>query len=147
MIANVIGTVSSGSRSRPLHVTKEMLGVRTRKRILYPDQNLFSSVYRGVDRQWDEAMQRIADLRDLQLLAVPYSPTHESEADLYKHRDDLLRFVQTIARGHYFWPSYQETQIVKAFQAYLANAPSSYIKGGSRRASDGRSRLGRPLFC
>ena len=43
--------------------------------------------------------------------------------------DDLLNFIQRVARGHRFEPycCVEETQILKAFQAYLANAPAAYI--------------------
>jgi len=107
-----------------------MLGIQTRKSILYLDQHFFSSVYRGNDPQWDTAMQRITELLDLQLVAVPYSSTHEAEADFYTRRDDLVKFIQRVARGHYFEPYYrvEQTQILKAFQAYLANAPATYVK-------------------
>ena len=66
----------------------------------------------------------------LQLVAVPYSSTHEAEADFYTRRDDLVRFIQRVSRGHHFEAYYliEETQILKAFQAYLANEPSAYIK-------------------
>ena len=69
------------SRPRSVRVTKEMLGIQTRKSILYLDHNFFSSVHRGNDPQWQTAMQRITELLDLQLVAVPYSSTHEAEAD------------------------------------------------------------------
>jgi hypothetical protein len=107
-----------------------MLGIQTRKSILYLDHNFFSSVHRGNDPQWDTAMQRITELLDLQLVAVPYSPTHEAEADFYTRRDDLLKFIQRVARGHHFEAYYrvEETQILKAFQAYLANEPTTYVK-------------------
>jgi len=107
-----------------------MLGIQTRKSILYLDQHFFSSVYRGNDPQWDTAMRRITELLDLQLVAVPYSSTHEAEADFYTRRDDLVKFIQRVARGHYFEPYYrvEETQILKAFQAYVANAAASYTK-------------------
>ncbi len=113
-----------------MQITKQMLGVQTRKSVLYLDHNFFSSVFRDNDSRWQTAMNRITDLLDLQLLAVPYSSTHEAEADFYGRRDDLVKFIQRVSRGHHFEPYYrvEETQIVKAFQAYLANAPSSYIK-------------------
>jgi hypothetical protein len=84
------------SRSRPLRVTKEMLGIQTRKNILYLDQHFFSSVYRGKDPRWDAAMRRITELLDLQLVAVPYSSTHEAEADLWVRRDDLVKFIHRL---------------------------------------------------
>jgi hypothetical protein len=113
-----------------VRVTKEMLGIQTRKSILYLDHNFFSSVYRGNDPQWNAAMQRITELLDLQLVAVPYSSTHEAEADFYTQRDELVQFIQRVARGHHFEAYYrvEETQILKAFQAYLANEPTTYIK-------------------
>jgi hypothetical protein len=118
------------SRSRPVRVTKEMLDIKTRKSILYLDQHFFSSVYRGNDPRWDTAMLRVTELLDLQLVAVPYSSTHEAEADFYSRRDDLVKFIQRVARGHHFEPYYrvEQTQILKAFQAYLANEPASYIR-------------------
>ena len=118
------------SRTRSVRVTKEMLGIQTRKSLLYLDHNFFSSVYRGNGPQWNKATQRITELLDLQLLAVPYSSTHEAEADFYTRRDDLVKFIQRVARGHHFEPYYrvEETQILKAFQAYLANDPAAYIK-------------------
>jgi hypothetical protein len=113
-----------------VRVTKEMLGIQTRKSILYLDHNFFSSVYRGNDAQWNTAMLRITELLDLQLVAVPYSSTHEAEADFYTRRDDLVKFIQRVSRGHHFEAYYrvEETQILKAFQAYLADAPASYLK-------------------
>jgi hypothetical protein len=112
-----------------VRVTKEMLGIQTLKSILYLDQNFFSSLYRGNDPRWRNAMQRVTEMLDLQLVAVPYSSTHEAEADLYARRDDLVKFIQRVSRGHHFEPYYrvEETQILKAFQAYLANAPVSYM--------------------
>jgi len=113
-----------------VRITKEILGIQTRKSILYLDQHFCSSVYRGNDPQWGAAMQRITELLDLQLVAVPYSSTHEAEAAFYARRDDLVKFIQRVARGHHFEPYYrvEATQILKAFQAYLANAPASYTK-------------------
>jgi len=130
MSANVAVPPSPVFRSRSVRVTKEMLGIQTRKSILYLDHNFFSSVYRGNNQQWGTAMQRITELLDLQLVAVPYSSTHEAEADFYTRRDDLVKFIQRVSRGHHFEPYYrvEATQILKAFQAYLANAPASYTK-------------------
>jgi hypothetical protein len=130
MVASLTNPRFPISRCRPLRVTKEMLGIHTRKSILYLDQHFFSSVYRGNDPRWDAAMQRITELLDLQLVAVPYSSTHEAEADFYVRRDDLVSFIQRVSRGHHFEPYYrvERTQILKAFQAYLANAPASYLK-------------------
>jgi len=121
---------TSVSQGRSVRVTKQMLGIQTRKSILYLDHNFFSSVYRGKDARLIAAMERITELLDLQLVAVPYSSTHEAEAEFYTQRDHLVKFIQRVARGHQFKPYYrvEETQILKAFQAYLSNTPASYIK-------------------
>src|SRR5260370_1717730 len=114
MSANVAVPPSPVFRSRSVRVTKEMLGIQTRKSILYLDHNFFSSVYRGNDQQWGTAMQRITELLDLQLVAVPHSSTHEAEADFYTPRDDLLNFIQRVSRGHHFEAYYrvESTQIL-----------------------------------
>lgn len=121
---------ASRPRRRRVQLTNEMLGIHTGKSILYLDQNFFSSVYRARGSEWSTAMQRVTDVLDLQLLAVPYSSTHEAEADFYSQRDDLVQFIQRIARGHHFHPYYrvEEAQIVKAFQAFLSGGPSAYEK-------------------
>jgi len=112
-------------------VTKEMPGNQTRKSILYLDQNFFSSVHRGKDQRFTTAMERVRELLDLQLLAIPYSSTHEAEAAFTgQHRDGLVRFLQSVSRSHHFEPYWrvEETQILKAFHAYLENAPAAYEK-------------------
>src|SRR5260370_2517734 len=89
--------------SRSVRVTKESLGVQTRKSILYPDQHFFSSVFKGKDPRWSTAMQRITEFLDFQLLAVPHPSTHEPQTDLYtRRRDELLNFIQTLTHGQHF---------------------------------------------
>lgn len=130
MSTNMTVPPASVLRPRSVRITKEMLGIQTRKNILYLDHNFFSSVYRGNAPQWNTAMQRITELLDLQLVSIPYSSTHEAEADFYTRRDDLVQFIQRVSRGHHFEAYYrvEETQILKAFQAYVANEPTTYIK-------------------
>jgi hypothetical protein len=114
-----------------MEIKKEMLGIETRKKILYLDQSFFSLAYKERRHDWvDDAMVRITELLDLQLLAIPYSSIHIEEADLYKHRDALVAFIQRFSRAHQFEPYYrvEETQILKAFQAFLADKPSQYVK-------------------
>lgn len=121
---------ASTDRAHSVQITSEELGIKTHKSILYLDQNFFSSLYRGGNPQWKSAMERITELLDLQLIAIPYSPTHESEADFYRYRDDLVTFIYGQSRGHRFERhcKIEEAQILKAFQAYLANAPANYIR-------------------
>ena len=114
----------------PVHVTKQMLGNETRKAILYLDQNFLSAVQRG-DQWADMPMKKVKQLLDLQLLAIPYSTTHIDEADLNgEYRDELVRFIQGISRGHRFEPYWhvEETQIVKAYQAFLDKGSATYQK-------------------
>ncbi len=74
-------------------------------------------------------MARITELLDLQLVAVPYSFSHVAEADLCKQRDNLVHFIHRLSRGHDFWPYYkvEQTQILKAFEAFLAGRPVAYV--------------------
>lgn len=114
-----------------MQLTKEMLGIDTRKKLLYLDQGFFSLASKERRHSWvDQAMDRITELLDLKLLAVPYSFSHVAEADLCKQRDHLVRFMQRISRGHDFWPYYkvEETQFAKAYQAFLAGKPPAYIR-------------------
>jgi hypothetical protein len=112
-----------------VHITKDMLGIQTRKSILYLDQSFWSMAFRKDPPESGKAMRQIEELLELQLLAVPYSSTHEAETQLWdERRHDLLRFIQVASRGHRFEPYYgvERTQILKAFQAYLANSPAAY---------------------
>jgi len=112
-----------------MRVTKQMLGNQTRKSILYLDQNFLSSVHKG---GWATAlMTKVSALRDLQLLAIPYSSTHIDEADLSgQYRDALVEFIQRVSRGHHFEPYWrvEERQILKAFHRFLDGAPAGYQK-------------------
>ena len=98
---------------------------------MYLDQSLLSLAFREKRTAWvDEVIGRITELLDLQLLAVPYSFTHIAEADLFRNRDGLVEFIQRFSRGHYFEPYYriEETQIAKAFQAFLAGRSPQYVR-------------------
>ena len=119
--------------SRPMRVTKQMLGNQTRKSILYLDQNFLSSVHRGgIENEWATAlMAKVTRVLDLQLLAIPYSSTHIDESDLNgPYRDALVKFIQGVSRGHQCEPYYrvEETQILKAFQRFLDGDPAAYQK-------------------
>src|ERR1035438_5223739 len=114
-----------------MEVTKQMLGTETRKKLLYLDQSFFSLASKARRPDWvDGAIARITELLDLQLLAIPYSSSHIAEADLYRQRDALVTFIQRLSRAHHFEPYYrlEETQILKAFQAFLADKPAQYVK-------------------
>jgi hypothetical protein len=58
----------------------------------------------------------------------PFSSIHEDETHQWsgfngKNKDDLMEFIKATSRGHEFEPAYhvQQTQIIRAFQAFLAN--------------------------
>jgi hypothetical protein len=71
-----------------VEITKQMLGIETRKKLLYLDQSFFSAASKERRHDWvDDAIARITELLDLQLLAIPYSSSHIAETDLYKQRD------------------------------------------------------------
>ena len=56
-----------------MKITKEMLGIEMRKKILYLDQSFFSLASKERRHAWvDDAIARITELLDLQLLATPY---------------------------------------------------------------------------
>lgn len=118
-----------------MRVTKQMLGNQTRKSILYLDQNFLSTLHRGGTNNWANApMAKITELLDHQLLAIPYSSTHIDEADLNgEYRDELVRFIQRISRGHLFesYKRVEQTQILKAFHTYLDNGSAVYRKDES----------------
>jgi len=129
---NVVGTERRDRGHPPMEIAKEMLGIETRKKILYLDQFFFSLASKERRHDWvDDALAIITELLDLQLLAIPYSSNHVAEADLYKnHRDALVTFIQRFSRAHQFESYYrvEETQILKAFQAFLAGKPPQYVK-------------------
>ena len=79
MITNTARRSSTAGHS--IHITKEGLGIKTRKRILYLDQNFFSSLYRGGNPQWKSAMERITELLDLQLVAMKWTPSVGQKID------------------------------------------------------------------
>jgi hypothetical protein len=106
-----------------------MLGVGSRKAILYLDQHFWSLALRKEPKS-DAAMQRIKALLRLQILAAPYSYTHEEETRLWDGRgEELLTFIRTISRGHRFEPYYQveRTQTLRAFQCFLNGLSPTHV--------------------
>lgn len=109
-----------------------------KKQVLYLDQFFFSSAFRSGDDRFLEAADRIARLTSLQLLVVPYSSIHEDETNQWEKRDELLKFIKATARGEEFEPAYEveHTQLLKAFQAWLAGEPAPYRLEPSDALSD-----------
>jgi len=104
-----------------------------KKKIIYLDQFFFSKAFRETDPKFVEAMSRIRQISEKQLLVAPFSSIHEDETHQWrgfdgKNKDDLLEFIKTASRGHEFEPAYnvEQTQIVKAFQAFLTGRPEKY---------------------
>jgi hypothetical protein len=99
-----------------------------RKKILYLDQFFFSHAFRGSECRFVDASERIKHVASQQLLAAPYSSLHEDETLLWSRRDELRKFIKQTSRRAKFAPAYlvERTQIIRAFQAWLAGEPAKY---------------------
>ncbi len=102
-----------------------------RKKVIYLDQFFFSGAFRGKEQRFVKAAERIHSLSDQLLLVAPYSSVHKNESHLWrgfddKNHDELMNFIKDTSRGHEFRASYevQQTQILKAFDAFLKQAHS-----------------------
>lgn len=100
---------------------------KIQKKVLYLDQFFYSSAFRGNDKRFVDAVDRIKRISSLQLLAVPFSSIHEDETHQWSgferfNKKDLLAFIKGISRGHSFKPAWdvQKTQIFRSFKAFLA---------------------------
>ncbi|MGL5633433.1 MAG: hypothetical protein ACRDD3_13840, partial [Azovibrio sp.] len=102
---------------------------KLKKKIVYLDQFFFSHAFRRQEKRFLEAATRIERASSLQLLVTPYSSIHEDETHLWSGRDELLRFIKTISRGHKFWYAQKvhRTQLLKAFVAWRENGPAGYL--------------------
>jgi len=105
-----------------------------RKSILYLDQFFFSHAFRAKDARFVDTANLVSKMTSSQLLVVPYSSIHEDESRMWRgngsnDQEDLMEFIKSTSGGHKFSPDYEveETQIVKAFQAYLAGASTEYL--------------------
>lgn len=98
------------------------------KQILYLDQFFYSHAFRGGNKHFVEAKQKIQKLVYDQLLVAPYSNVHEDETHLWtpEQREPLWKFIKQTSVGHDFWPEYhvKEAQIHRAFEAFLGNGPA-----------------------
>lgn len=99
-----------------------------RKKVVYLDQFFFSGAFRGGDARFIAAAERISRLASLQLLVAPFSSIHEDETHQWEKRLELFEFIKATARGHEFEAAYgvEQTQLVKAFKAWLAGGPTDY---------------------
>jgi len=103
------------------------------KKIIYLDQFFFSSAFRATDERFITATRRIGRMVELQLLSIPYSTIHEDETHQWrgyggKTKESLMKFIKATSRGYRFIPSYEveQTQIIKAFKAFLAGQSPTY---------------------
>jgi hypothetical protein len=104
-----------------------------RKKVIYLDQFFFSHAFRGIDPRFSTAVDRVKRMTHLQLLVSPYSSVHEDETHQWrgyndKTKADLMEFIRSTSRGIEFERAYrvERTQVLKAFKAFLAGAPSEY---------------------
>lgn len=102
---------------------------KIRKKIIYLDQFFFSHAFRNKEQRFVDAIRRIRHLSDLQLLVAPLSSVHEEETHQWRYGKDLLDFIKATSCGHEFKPAYdvEETQIIKAFQLFLAGSSPELI--------------------
>lgn len=105
-----------------------------RKKVIYLDQFFFSHAFRGGDVRFATAVERVKRMTHLQLLVAPYSSVHEDETHQWRgHKDkshqQLMDFIKATSRGAEFEKAYrvEETQVLKAFEAFLAGGPSEYV--------------------
>ncbi len=93
-----------------------------RKKVIYLDQFFFSHAFRGGDKRFVTAAERIARLASLQVVAAPFSSIHEDETHQWAKRAELLAFIKNTARGHEFERAYsvEQAQIIQSFQTWFA---------------------------
>lgn len=100
-----------------------------RKKILYLDQFFFSHAFRAHEPRFVKAAEQIRQISALQLLVAPFSSIHEDETHQWRgYGDDLMEFIKATSRGREFEPKYdvEQTQIVRAFEAFLAGKLSAF---------------------
>lgn len=105
------------------------------KQILYLDQFFYSHAFRGINKNFVEAKEKIQKLAYDQLLVAPYSDVHEDETHLWtpEQREPLWKFIKQTSAGHDFWPEYhvKETQLDRAFEASSKTSPPSTKSKGT----------------
>lgn len=100
------------------------------KQVLYLDQFFYSHAFRGGNKYFVEAKEKIQKLAYEQLLVAPYSNMHEDETHLWTpdQREPLWEFIKQTSSGHKFQPEYhvQEVQIYRAFEIFLEDRPPNH---------------------
>lgn len=104
-----------------------------RKKIVYLDQSLLSSAFKGRDQRAVQAVERVSELASKQLLVAPHSNIHEDETHQWAGYDgkkpaELMRFIEHTARGVEFKSTYEveHTQAYEGFRAFLDGAVPLY---------------------
>lgn len=104
-----------------------------RKKIVYLDQSILSTAFKGGDARAAQAVEKVSQLASKQLLVAPHSNIHEDETHQWsgyggKNPIELMKFIEQTARGLKFKNSYtvEETQAYKGFKAFLTGAPERY---------------------
>ena len=84
--------------------------------------------------RFQEAMKKIRLAASLQLLVAPFSSIHEDETHQWRGcdghtKEDLLRFIKDVSRGHRFEPSYQieRMQVLDSFHRFNGGKSSDYV--------------------
>lgn len=104
------------------------------KKVIYLDQFFFSNAFKGGDKRFVPAIERVKRMSYLQLLVAPYSSVHEDETYQwrgYKNKsyDQLMEFIKATAHGAEFEKAYsvERIQILKAWCAFLKSQSTEYV--------------------
>lgn len=139
----VHGTTLSRGCGRCKHWERITLP-KLRKQIVYLDQSLLSSAFKGGDLRAMQAVTLVSQLASEQLLVAPHSNVHEDETHQWtgyggKCATDLMEFIERTARGVEFLPTFrvEHTQAYKGFTAYLRqDAPVYRIEASDAMSGD-----------
>lgn len=105
---------------------------KIRKKIIYLDQFFYSRAFllrdRKHDKKYDDAIIKIRELANQQLIVSPFSSIHSDEAYQWRGKDgksekDLMDFIKTASHGYEFDPHYsvKRKQVLKSFETFKSN--------------------------
>jgi len=99
--------------------------IELKKKIIYLDQNLFSTGFKNNKKPNTEKLLKIFEklrgLTNKQLIVCPYSEAHDRESHLYEQSDQLWKFIRRESHYHnfYFASQIKERQLTNAYNAFL----------------------------
>lgn len=101
---------------------------RLQKKVLYLDQCFFSRAFRqsAMSKKYIDAVARLKELTQRQVLVVPYSSVHEDETYLWSGSSkEAMDFIKATSGGFKMEPPYavQRAQLLAAFGRHLRGDP------------------------